>query len=79
LLYIYVTGNYARKKQGGKTMYDQEKYDDVVKLRDLVQKAAQNGIGSNEDTDVYRIFGYLNHDKIIGILYGLNKALGMLL
>jgi len=60
-------------------MYDQEKYDDVVKLRDLVQKAAQNGIGSNEDTDVYRIFGYLNHDKIIGILYGLNKALGMLL
>ena len=60
-------------------MINQEKYDVLVRLRDLVQKAAQDGMGSDEDTEVYRIFGNLNHDRMIGILYGLNKALGMLL
>jgi len=60
-------------------MYDQEKYNDVVKLRDLVQKAAQDGLGSTEDTEVYRIFGSLSSHEMLGILYGLNKALSMLI
>jgi len=78
LLYIYIPGNYACKKQGGTEMINKEKFDDIVKLRDLVLKAGFDGIGSDKDTEVYQIFGDLNTDKLLGVLYGLNKALSML-
>ena len=78
LLYIILTGNYACKKQGGTEMINKEKFDDIVKLRDLVLKAGFDGIGSDKDTEVYQIFGDLNTDKLLGVLYGLNKALSML-
>ena len=56
-------------------MNENEKFKDLIKMRDMVLNVADGKALPQEKLDVYRIFGDLNEQKIEGVLYGLNKAI----